>query len=230
MKHVLIYINIIMVLGFLSCAQSDLSQEGTMYDVIPSDNEMVFDQYVSVLPEGNLSYGDTLWLKLKINSQLFTDKISEQGVYIPLDDARLICQFQITDLIENTSPAYNMIVKSGQLVSKTGDLITVAFGYPDKLPDLEVGLQFPDIGKYSINFVNYPNPEDAEQLNNPCITDCENYWYDMGFYYNENKKDFEYKAFIEYHFSIPDNVNSYENKDFANTSIYDDAVYTFIVK
>jgi len=222
---------ILAVLGLISCeANSDYAAEALYLDGIPTDNEMIFDQYVSVTPEGNVPYGDTLWLNLTIKNELFTDKISGQGVYIPLDQAKLICQFKITDLIETTSPAYNMIIKSGQLVSKKDDLITVKFGYPDKLPNLEIGLLFLDIGKYSINFINYPNPEDEEQLDNPCTSDCENYWYDMEFYLNAEKDGFEYDAFIEYHFSIPNSLNTYDNKDFANSSIYDDAVYTFIVK
>jgi hypothetical protein len=182
MKHLIYYINIIVALGLISCSDnSDFVTETMNQDGIPTDNEMVFDQYVTVTPEGNVPYNDTLWMTLTINNELFTDKISGQGVYIALDQSRFICQFKISDLIETTSPAYNMIIKSGELVSKDADLITVTFGYPDKFPKLEIGLQFLDIGKYSLNFINYPNPENEEQLNNPCTTDCENYWYDMGF-------------------------------------------------
>ncbi|MFB6343935.1 hypothetical protein ACE1ET_19595 [Saccharicrinis sp. FJH62] len=229
MKQLIYYINLLAILGFISCAQSDPGETAYYMDGIPTDNEMVFDQYVSVTPQGNVPSGDTLWLNLTINNELFTDKISGQGVYIPLDQAKFTCQFKITDLIETTSPAYNMIINSGKLVSKKGDLITVSFGYPDKLPELQIGLQFPDIGKYSINFINYPNPDNEEQLRNPCTDNCENYWYDLDFYLNSDKS-FEYQAFVEYHFNITDNVNSYDNKDFSNASIYDNAVYTFIVK
>lgn len=231
MKHLPFIITTAVVLFITACASPDLEYNEDYYALnIPNDNEMIFDVYAEISPEGKISESDTLWMEIDLKQSLFTDKISGQGVAVPLKETRFICQFKVSDLIETTPPQYNMIVKSGKLIDKLPELVTVAFGYPEEETNLKVGFIFNEIGRYAINFINYPNPEEETQLNDPCIDDCVNYWYDMGFYYDENMDDFEYKAFIEYHFKIPNRENVYDNSDFSKNSIYDDAVYTFIVK
>jgi hypothetical protein len=208
-----------------------MNAERDFFGNIPSGNEMVFDLYVNVNPEGNVPFNDTLWLMLDMETDLLTEKISGQGVSIPLNEVKLKCQFAIKDLLFPDTPIdYNLIVKKGSLKNKKDDIISIEFGYPQTRPSMLVGIHFKEFGRYSINFINYPNPQVASQLSEPCKENCDFSWYDMNFYLTPDKKGFVYQAIVDYHFSLSKRTENFDASTYLSNSIYNDAVYTFTVR
>lgn len=229
---------VIFLLHLGSCSEDIENQNinNEAYRINNDGNELVFDVTMGVNPIGEIDRNDTLWLTCNITDELFVDKVSGKGYSIPLNETEFTCQLQLVNRLRNAKPEFYLFAIEGSSSISDNNLITLKFGYPNKSPKLKVGIVLSDIGVYTLNFINYPNPLDEEQLKNSCDDNCSLYWHDLQFNLNPNNKEFYNRAFVEYHFNASgiltgtDNINQdYNNAGYLNSSIYNDAVYTFSV-
>jgi hypothetical protein len=230
MKRAFLYIITTLIFAW-SCEKADMETERLDYLAVPQGNQMVFDFTMDVRPQNGIRENDTLWIETSVTNALFTDKISQQGVVIPLNEAKFICQLRLTDLLENKPVDYTLVVKKGQLISDNLGVFALSFGYPDMAPTLKAGIVFNEIGKYALSFDNYPNPTIEQPVYEYCNTaDCSGYFYDLFFGIADQQGNFSYKALVEYRFNLPEKVALNNTDAFTSKAIYDDAVFFITVR
>ena len=230
MKRVILYLFLFPLL-WMSCEKADMEYDRYNDLAVPNGNEMVFDFVMNFRPMGAIRENDTIWIEQTVSNNLFTDKISQKGVVLPLNESKFICQLRLTDLLENKPVDYKLVIQKGKEISNNEGVFALSFGYPDLIPALKVGIVFNEIGKYALSFDNYPNPTIEQPVYDYCnTTECNGYFYDLYFGVTNNDSDFSYKALVEYRFNMNEMVLNYNADAFMEKAIYNDAILFITVR
>lgn len=233
MKAIHIFYVLIASIILWGCSEADNEIQDDYLGSLLPDNEMVFEVKADVTPMSHhITLKDTMWISIHIDDSVFTDKISEQEITLPLTQSRFILQLEVNDLIDNKAANAKIIERNGTVVEVKNGVITATFGHPDAKPYLDLGLVFPDIGKYALVLHNYPNPflDDAKEA---CTDseECNDIWFDLLFGKDPVSGELTYKAFIEYRFNIGElaTSDSQLNK-YTDVSTYNNSIYPVTVR
>lgn len=233
MKAIHIFYVLLASIILWGCSAADGEFQNDYLENQLPDNEMVFEVIAEVTPMSHhISLKDTMWVSIHIDDSIFTDKISEWEITLPLMQSRFLLQMEVTDLIDNKAAKTEIIERNGTVVDVKNGIITATFGHPDSKPYLDLGLVFSDIGRYALVLHNYPNPylDDAKEA---CIDseDCTDIWYDLLFGKDPVSGELIYKAFVEYRFNIGEltTTDSQINK-YTAVSTYNNSIYPVTVR